>query len=45
MKSRRIPLESEVDKYEVGKGMEDGFELFSDVVTKGMDRDGFARKD
>ena len=30
MKSRRIPLESEVDKYEVGKG---------------MDRDGFARKD
>ena len=30
MKSRRIPLESEV-----GKGMEDGFELFSDVVTKG----------
>ena len=35
MKSRRIPLESEVDKYEVGKGMEDGFELFSDVVTKG----------
>ena len=35
MKSRRIPLESEVNKYEVGKGMEDGFELFSDVVTKG----------
>ena len=35
MKSRRIPLESEVGKYEVGKGMEDGFELFSDVVTKG----------
>ena len=34
MKSRRIPLESEVDKYEVGKGMEDGFGLFSDVVTK-----------
>ena len=35
MKSRRIPLESEVDKYEVGKGMEEGNELFSDVVTKG----------
>lgn len=35
MKSRRIPLESDVEKYEVGKGMEDGFELFSDVVTKG----------
>ena len=44
MKSRRIPLESEVDKYEVGKGMEDGFELFSDV-DQGMDRDGFARED
>ena len=41
MKSRRIPLESEVDKYEVGKGMEDGFEC----CDQGMDRDGFARKD
>lgn len=35
MKSRRIPLEADVIKYEVGKGMEDGFELWSDVVTKG----------
>ncbi|MDD7637865.1 MAG: hypothetical protein PUJ55_13130 [Clostridiales bacterium] len=35
MKSRRIPLEADVVKYEVGKGMEDGFELWSDVVTKG----------
>ncbi len=35
MKCRRIPLEAEVVKYESGKGLEDGFELFSDVVTKG----------
>ena len=26
---------AEVDKYELGKGMEDGFELWSEVVTKG----------
>ncbi|MBP3489450.1 MAG: hypothetical protein J6K53_13760 [Roseburia sp.] len=35
MKSRRIPLESDVEKYEPGKGMEDGFERLYDVVTKG----------
>lgn len=35
MKSRRIGLAAEVKKYEVGKGMEDGFELWVDVVTKG----------
>lgn len=35
MKSRRVPLEADVVKYEVGKGIEDGFELWSDVVTKG----------
>lgn len=35
MKSRRIALASDVEKYEVGKGLEDGFELWSDVVTKG----------
>ncbi len=34
MKCRRVALESEVEKYEVGKGMEDGFELWADVVTK-----------
>ena len=34
MKCRRIALESDVEKYEVGKGMEDGFELWADVVTK-----------
>lgn len=35
MKSRRVPLKADVDKYEVGKGLEDGFELWSEVVTKG----------
>ncbi len=35
MKSRRIALTAEVEKYEVGKRMEDGFELLSDVITKG----------
>lgn len=32
---RRTPLAAEVAKYEVGCGMEDGFELWPDVVTKG----------
>lgn len=35
MKSRRIPLEADIVKYEVGKGMEDGVELWSEVVTRG----------
>jgi hypothetical protein len=35
MKCVRVALEADVEKYEVGKGMEDGFELLSDVVTKG----------
>lgn len=35
MKCRRTPLEAEVEKYEAGKGLEDGFELWADVVTKG----------
>ncbi len=35
MKYTRTPLEADVVKYEVGKGLEDGFELFVDVVTKG----------
>ena len=35
MKARRIALETDVVKYEPGKGLEDGFELWSDVVTKG----------
>jgi hypothetical protein len=35
MKCRRTALQAEIVKYENGKGMEDGFELLSDVVTKG----------
>ncbi len=35
MKCRRIGLKCDVEKYEFGKGLEDGFELFTDVVTKG----------
>ena len=35
MKCTRTPIESEVFQYEIGKGMEDGFELWPDVVTKG----------
>ncbi len=31
----RASLEVEAAKYELGKGMEDGFELFSKVVTNG----------
>lgn len=35
MKSRRKNLDADVVKYEIGKGMEDGVELWADVVTKG----------
>lgn len=35
MKSRRLPISADVEKYEIGKGLEDGFERWSDVVTKG----------
>ncbi len=35
MKYRRVPMEADVEKYETGRGLEDGFELWSDVVTKG----------
>lgn len=35
MKCIRTAMEAEVVKYELGKRLEDGFELFSDVVTKG----------
>lgn len=34
MKCRRTPIEAEVLKYEQDKGLEDGYELWSDVVTK-----------
>lgn len=35
MRSRRIGLEAEIVKYELGKNLEDGVELLADVVTKG----------
>ena len=35
MKCIRAAIEAEVEKYEVGKGLEDGFELMADVITKG----------
>lgn len=35
MKCIRTAIEAEVEKYEIGKGLEDGFELMSDVITKG----------
>ncbi|MBP5198232.1 MAG: hypothetical protein J6033_04175 [Lachnospiraceae bacterium] len=35
MRCRRTVIEADVEKYEIGKGMEDGVELFSDVITKG----------
>lgn len=35
MKCVRVSFEANVEKYEVGKGMEDGFELWTDVVTRG----------
>lgn len=35
MKCRRAVITADVEKYEIGKGLEDGFELLSDVVTKG----------
>ncbi len=35
MKARRVAMDADIQKYEMGKGMEDGFELFIDVVTHG----------
>ncbi len=35
MKCKRVALDAEVIKYEEGKNLEDGVELWSDVVTKG----------
>ncbi len=34
MKYIRTPLKADVIKYEPDKGIEDGLELFSDVITK-----------
>lgn len=35
MKCMRVALKVDVEKYEIGKGMEDGVELWTDVVTRG----------
>lgn len=35
MRCIRTPIKSTVYKYELGKGFEDGFEPYSEVVTKG----------
>lgn len=35
MRCIRTAMEADVEKYEVGLKMEDGFELWADVVTKG----------
>ena len=35
MKCTRVPLVADVEKYEADRGLEDGFELLSDVITKG----------
>lgn len=35
MRSRRVGLEADVVKYEPGQGMEDGVELWAEVVIKG----------
>lgn len=35
MKCIRAAIEADVEKYEAGKGLEDGFELLADVITKG----------
>ncbi len=35
MKCVRAAFEVNVEAYEVGNGMEDGFELWTDVVTRG----------
>lgn len=34
MKCKRVDLKADVQKYELGKGLEDGFELFSEIVTR-----------
>jgi len=35
MKAKRISMDADVVKYETGKGIEDGFEPYTDVVTHG----------
>lgn len=35
MKCKRVALTADVEPYELGKGLEDGFELLSDIVVRG----------
>lgn len=43
-KYTRIPLEVTAVKFEIGKGMEDGFRLFTQVVTnEGINTDGLIK--
>ena len=35
MRAKRTPIEATIIPYETGKGLEDGFEPYADVVTKG----------
>lgn len=35
MRCKRVDIEADVFQFEFGKGYEDGYELWSDVVTKG----------
>ncbi|MCR5215814.1 MAG: hypothetical protein K6C69_02650 [Lachnospiraceae bacterium] len=35
MKCRRTPIIGDAERYELGKGLEDGFELWTDIITKG----------
>lgn len=35
MKCKRVALTADVEPYEFGKGLEDGFELLSDIVVRG----------
>ena len=35
MRARRTPIEATIVPYELNKGLEDGFESYSDIITKG----------
>ena len=33
MRYIRTPIKADIEKYEIGKGLEDGFEFYSNVIT------------
>ncbi len=35
MRARRTPIEATIVPYELNKGLEDGFESYADIITKG----------